>query len=202
MKHDENIRNLVELQPDYIGFIFYAKSKRFVGEDFNESFVNQIPENIQKVGVFVDADIEYVMQKVEKYKLDLVQLHGKESVDYCKVLKSKNVSITKFFPVSTHFDFSVVNNYKPYCNYFLFDTSTEGYGGSGVKFDWHILEKYDNDIPFFLSGGIDSYDLPKIKSLTNLNIHAIDINSRFEIEAGLKDIQKVKDFIIQLRNNG
>ena len=195
MREINNIQDLVNLNPDYIGFIFYPKSKRFVGENIDAKIIASIPKTIAKVGVFVNETIENVAKTINLSELSLVQIHGDESAEYCKELKSKiNVPITKAFQVDVNFDFSILEEYKPYCDYFLFDTKTENYGGSGMRFDWNILQKYDNEKPLFLSGGIDLEHIQDIVNLKNLNIHALDINSKFEIEPGLKDIGKIKIF--------
>ena len=195
MRNIENVKELVRINPDYIGFIFYPDSKRFVGDNPDISLFNSIPENIKKVGVFVNYTKDSIIENTDKYKLDLVQLHGNESSEFCKELKSQiDAKIIKAFSVDEKFDFQTLNEYKSVCDYFLFDTKTESYGGSGKQFDWNILTKYDNEIPFILSGGIDLEHSKKIRELKNLNIHAIDINSRFEIEPGIKNIDKIKQF--------
>lgn len=195
MRDIENVKELIGIKPDYIGFIFYPKSKRFVGVNPDISLFNSIPKNIEKVGVFVNYTKDSIIENTEKYKLDLVQLHGNESAEFCKELKSQiSAKIIKAFSIDKDFDFKTLNEYKQVCDYFLFDTKTEFYGGSGQQFDWNILNKYDNEIPFFLSGGIDLEHAAKIKKLKHLNIHAIDINSRFETEPGIKNIDKIKQF--------
>jgi phosphoribosylanthranilate isomerase len=193
MKYPDNIRKLSELKPDFIGFIFYDQSKRFIGDGLNISKLN-VDESIEKVGVFVNASIKYILEKLKKYSLDLVQLHGNESPEFCKELQQQSIKISKAFQVDENFDFSELASYYDVCDYFLFDTKTKLYGGSGKKFNWQVLEKYDNKKPFFLSGGIALDDIAEIKKLKNLNIYAIDINSKFEIEPGLKDIEKIKQF--------
>ena len=193
MKYPDNIRKLSELKPDFIGFIFYDKSKRFIGDRLNINKLN-IDETIEKVGVFVNASIKYILDEVQKYGLNLVQLHGNESPEFCNELQQQNIKISKAFQVGEDFDFSELANYQAVCDYFLFDTKTTLYGGSGKKFNWQILEKYDNRKPFFLSGGIGLEDIGEIRKLKNLNIYAIDINSKFEIEPGVKDIEKIRKF--------
>lgn len=193
MKHLKNIEALVKSKPDFIGFIFYEKSKRFVGDELDISKLNT-PKSIRKVGVFVNSSIEYILENFKKNKLDLVQLHGNESPEFCNKLYKKDIKISKAFQIDEDFDFSALEAYHGVCDYFLFDTKTKLYGGSGKKFNWQVLERYDNKKPFFLSGGIDLEDTGAIKSLKKLNIYAIDINSKFEIGPGLKDIEKIKQF--------
>jgi phosphoribosylanthranilate isomerase len=173
-----------------MGFIFYAQSPRYVGTDFQ---MPEIPYPIKKVGVFVNEKSQVIISKVEKYKLDSVQLHGQESEEFCKNL-SKDVQLIKAFGVDEDFDFSTIEKYSPFCDYFLFDTKTAGHGGSGSKFDWAILERYKGQKPFFLSGGIGLEDVAGIRHLTKSGhkMHAIDVNSKFEPAPGLKDIHKLQ----------
>jgi len=194
MKHSDNINEVVVLAPDYIGFIFYPKSKRYVGEQLDEQLVKSL-RKIKKVGVFVNATLEEIVEKVKRYGLNYAQLHGDESAEFCKQIKGKGISVIKAFQVDEAFDFKLLNAYKPYCEFFLFDTKSQGYGGAGKSFDWNILKKYDNEIPFFLGGGVGLENVNEIKKLSGLNIHALDINSRFETEPALKDVQKIKEFI-------
>lgn len=198
MRDSENIKSLLRLRPDYVGFIFYEKSKRFVGTPINREVLNAFPKMTQKVGVFVNAELAYMEQQIERYGLDMVQLHGAESPETCRVLKSR-VKVIKVFSVGTAFDFKKTAAYKPHCDYFLFDTKCKNYGGSGVTFNWDILNAYDNEIPFFLSGGVSLDNFEKVEELTHLNIHAVDVNSRFEIQPALKDISKVKRLIEKIR---
>jgi phosphoribosylanthranilate isomerase len=196
MRDTENITHLLALQPDYMGFIFYEKSKRFVGEDLNEDLLKSFPMNTKKVGVFVNAQPAYILEKVRKYQLDFVQLHGEESPDFCKNLRLKGVNVIKAFSVDENFNFSQLNNFKPWCDYFLFDTKGEQKGGNGIAFNWEILNRYDNEKPFFLAGGIDLENADEAFSLSEkYKIHAVDVNSKFEIEPALKDIEKLRELI-------
>jgi phosphoribosylanthranilate isomerase len=199
MKEPNNIAKVVNLGVDYIGFIFYEKSPRFVQDNFclSESMLNAT--QVKKVGVFVNSSLEIIEEKVVKYHLDLVQLHGEEDADFCGGLKEKLVSLgkvglIKVFSIGESFDFRQLDTYKPYVDYFLFDTKGTNLGGNGITFDWNILKGYEHKVPFFLSGGIDMQHVENIKRLTHLPIHAIDINSRFEIIPGLKDVEKIKKF--------
>ena len=194
MKNPDNIEHLAVLKPDYIGFIFYEKSKRFIGNNLHIKDLHIDPA-IKKVGVFVNASYDYILNNIRKHALDLVQLHGDETPEFCNFLYKKGIKISKAFQIHEDFDFTKLNDYQTVCDYFLFDTKTKNYGGSGRKFDWDILKRYDNKKPFFLSGGIDLQDVESIKKLSEMNIHAIDINSKFEIEPGFKDIGKVGMFM-------
>jgi len=181
MKYVDNIRDVAKLSPDFMGFIFYSKSKRYVGEEF---VMPEINSEVKKVGVFVNEAIENILSKVKKHKLDYVQLHGNESSEYCTSLK--NIKIIKAFGVNEDFDFDELKTYESVCEYFLFDTKSDFHGGSGLSFDKNILKKYNSVIPYFLSGGIDSVNIGEIKPF------AIDVNSKFEIMPGFKDINKIK----------
>ena len=186
MKYLENIVEISKLEPDYLGFIFWKNSKRYF-----DASLPALPESIQKVGVFVDASYEEIAEKIRFYKLDVVQLHGLESVEFCRRLKNENVKIIKAFSLSPDFDFEVLRNYEAVCDYFLFDTKGKLPGGNGQTFDWDLLKKYTLQKPIFLSGGIGLEEIPLIKAL-DLPVFAIDMNSKLELEPGLKDIKKCK----------
>jgi phosphoribosylanthranilate isomerase len=198
MKYPDNILEVSQLLPDYMGFIFWEKSSRFFDGE-----IPNLPKSIQKVGVFVNAPLDEIVSKIEKYDLNLVQLHGNESVAFCldlkheiEKLKQTPIEIIKVFSILDDFDFSVLKEYEAVCDYFLFDTKGKLPGGNGTVFDWKVLEKYSSTKPFFLSGGIGIEEIASVKQLlkTNLPIHAIDINSKFEIEPGLKNKQLLEEF--------
>jgi phosphoribosylanthranilate isomerase len=204
MKEPSNIIEVVNLGIDYIGFIFYEKSPRFVQDDFllpKDLTINAL--KTKKVGVFVNHSLETIIEKIIKYRLDLVQLHGSETAEFCHHLRIRlasldsfmsQVEIIKVFSIGESFDFKQLEAYKSCINYFLFDTKGTNLGGNGVTFDWNILKSYKHEVPFFLSGGIDVQHVPEIKQLSSLPIHALDINSRFEVSAGFKNIEKIKKF--------
>ena len=196
MRDEQNIAELCKLPINYIGFIFFAKSSRFVGEEFDTLITKLIPSHIKKVGVFVNASEKYINSKIKAYNLDAIQLHGNESLEFCKSFSNKNVEIIKAFGIDESFDFGTLTEYELVCNYFLFDTKVSSHGGSGQKFDWNILKAYNCSKPFFISGGITIDDLNSINSLsTTLPIHCIDINSKFEKSPALKDIESISAFI-------
>ena len=199
MRNPSNIEDLVKLKPDYIGFIFYPKSKRFIGEIIPDEIQALIPVYIQKVGVFVDEPFDNLLEKFRTNKLDMIQLHGSELPGYCERLKKLDIPVIKVFGITSDFDFQTVRPYNQYCDYFLFDTSGEERGGTGKKFDWATLEKYNEDKPFFLSGGIHPDDVDAINRLPYSKLHGVDINSGFETEPGIKNISVVKAFIGELR---
>ena len=188
MKYSENILEVSQLLPDYIGFIFWKKSSRYF-----DSEIPKINKSIKKVGVFVDATLEEIISKIKKYNLNAIQLHGNESAEFCKKLKQKNIEIIKVFSVNDDFNFSILEPFEKGCDYFLFDTKGKLPGGNGITFNWQILQHYKSTKRFFLSGGIGLEEIENIKNL-NLPIYAIDVNSKFEIEAGLKNIELLKSF--------
>jgi phosphoribosylanthranilate isomerase len=200
MRDESNIRDLVSIHPDYIGFIFYSGSQRFVGDNFDPGILDYIPDSINKVGVFVKADKDYILEKTNIFGLNLIQLHGGESSEFCSELSHNGIPVIKAFSIGEGFNFKSLNPFKPFCRYFMFDTECRTYGGSSRKFDWDKLNQYDNEKPVFLSGGIGPEDADLIKKLDNLNIHAVDINSRFEKEPGLKDISKIAEFLKKIKS--
>ena len=193
MKFIENIEQVSGLYPDYMGFIFYQKSKR----NF-EGVIPKLPKSIKKTGVFVNEYLEIVISLVEEYQLEAIQLHGDETVTYIKQLKTHlpSIEIIKVFGIKDEFNFDVLTPFLPLVDYFLFDTKGKERGGNGVQFDWSVLEAYPYEKPFFLSGGIGLKDVLAIQKIINSNvpIYALDINSKFEIEPGLKNINEVKTF--------
>lgn len=198
MKYQENIAALCSLHPDYMGFIFYEKSPRYVIGEISAVQLKAIDPYIKKVGVFVNASVDEIAASCKIYEIKIVQLHGEESPQICSVLKNKGFQVIKAFSMTDEFDFSTLEPYKKVCDFFLFDTKGNNYGGTGKNFNWDILSRYDNAVPFFLSGGIDVDNIKGLNNLTSLNIHALDINSKFEISPGLKDIEKIKLFKEQL----
>ena len=248
MREPQNIADVAALEVDYIGFIFYEKSPRYLLEYPPELLV-QTPRKARKlsvgtlttakVGVFVNHSIDFILEKVQTFGLDLVQLHGHETAEFCRQLRVVSedidnstvvventrgantnngengdktqtvvsdpvsrfrIKIIKAFSIGDNFDLSQLTDYKPLVDYFLFDTKGKNLGGNGVTFNWEILNHYDQEIPFFLSGGIDIQYVEEIRKLKNLNVHALDINSKFEVSAGVKDVEKIKNFIQLLKD--
>ena len=199
MRDADNIKQLVKLKPDYIGFIFYPESKRYIGDNFNMKVLEKIPPKIKRVGVFVNDLIENVINMADTFGLDYVQLHGDEAPEYCCELQEMNVSVIKAFGMSEDFDFEKVMDYDTCCDYFLFDTMSIQHGGTGMKFNWNLIYNYDFPKPFFLSGGIGLEDIPEIHKIDQTYLYAIDINSKFEIEPGIKDINAISKFISMLK---
>jgi phosphoribosylanthranilate isomerase len=197
MKYQDNITEVAALQPDFFGFIFHEKSPR----NFEDS-IPELPNMIEKVGVFVDEKIEFISRQIEKHQLSIIQLHGHESPEMCKLLKSINLKVIKVFSIKDTFDFSVLTPYENVCDFFLFDTKGKLPGGNGYTFNWNVLKDYPSAKPFFLSGGIGLDQIENLKEFLNSDAskhcYAIDVNSKFEINAGLKNIEKIKEFKKQL----
>ena len=194
MKYPDNILEVGSLLPDYMGFIFWEQSARYFDGE-----MPILPKSIEKTGVFVNASREEITAKVTQYDLQAVQLHGHESVAFCKELKEhfgNAVEIIKVFSVDSAFDFDQLKPFETVCDYFLFDTKGKLPGGNGTTFDWKVLENYSSKKPFFLSGGIglDEIDLVNEILKTDLPIFAIDLNSKFEIEPGLKNTKLLSSF--------
>jgi phosphoribosylanthranilate isomerase len=198
MKYSENIEELLLLQPDYVGFIFYEKSPRFITTQW-AVFSSVFPKGTRKVGVFVDETAEGILQKATELGLEMVQLHGHESPELCMEVKETGLMVMKAFRVGEDFDFTQLEHYAYSCDYFLFDASGANPGGNGVRFNWEVLQNYTLDVPFFLSGGIDLEHVEEIKALQLPHLHGIDLNSKFEIQPGLKDISRLKLFIEDIK---
>lgn len=196
MKFTENRQEVEKLNVDFMGFIFYGPSKRFVGETPEPGLFNT---EKPKVGVFVDENAFEILALSRNLGFEWVQLHGKENPKTCQLLKRQGLKIIKAFSVDENFDFENTLPYEKVANYFLFDTKTENHGGSGQKFNWSILDKYDGHIPFFLSGGIGPEDAESILEINHPKLTGVDVNSGFEDEPGLKNMEKLEKFIIEIK---
>ena len=207
MKYPENIAEVAALQPDYLGFIFWEPSPRYFSGD-----IPPLPETVMKVGVFVDAPLSSVVEKVRVYELDLIQLHGRETAAFCKSLRKelekmgtnkedtfKEVGIVKAMAVGSDFNFEDLNTYRDVVDYFLFDSKGPLPGGNGFGFNWELLRDYSLDTPFFLSGGIGLHEVENLNNFLKTPVaekcHAIDVNSAFEQKPGLKDARTLQLFI-------
>lgn len=188
MRDQQNIAELIKLKPDFIGHIFYEKSPRLIHEDY----FGKIPNSIKRIGVFVNESEVKILEIAKAYKLEFIQLHGNETVEFAKGLKAKGIKIIKVLSVQSEMPMEQIKSFEPCVDYFLFDTKTPDFGGSGKKFDWSILKQYNSTVPFFLSGGIDLDDIQVIKKMNIERLFAIDVNSRFEVSLGLKDIKKLE----------
>lgn len=200
MQH--NIEEVATLAPDYLGFIFYKDSDR----NF-ENIIPKLNDSIKKVGVFVNASAETILTRMEHHQLDVIQLHGDESPAFCELVRRKiletaksKIDLWKVFSIDDTFQFEHINEYNNAVDKYLFDTKTMLRGGSGQRFDWSLLQGYRSEKPVILSGGIGPEHVGEIKSISasDFPLYAIDLNSRFEVEAGLKDVDKLKFFINEL----
>jgi phosphoribosylanthranilate isomerase len=186
----ENIKAVTALRPDYMGFIFYGPSPRFVS-DLPAEVLDNIPPYIEKAAVFVNEKAETINALIHKYNFDIIQLHGSESVEFCASFKNK-VTVFKAFGISGDFDFEQLKDYADSVDFFLFDAKTEIYGGSGNTFDWTVLDKYKLNVPFFLSGGISPDNLEDVKNIDHPQFYGIDLNSKFETAPGIKNIEQLE----------
>ncbi|WP_257669044.1 phosphoribosylanthranilate isomerase [Parapedobacter tibetensis] len=193
LKYPENIRDILALQPDYIGFIFHPTSKRFI-EQLDAEWVAQL-QGVKKTGVFVNDDIHKVTSSLNQYRFQAVQLHGNEPPAYCAALKDLGVETIKAFGIDNMFNWAQLADYEDVVNYYMFDTQTQKYGGSGKSFDWKLLREYPSDKPFFLSGGISADNIRQALQLNDHRLYALDLNSKFETEPGMKDIELLKKTI-------
>ena len=200
MRDPDNISGVVEALPDFLGFIFYSQSARFVGEEFSAEQLENIPSIIQKAGVFVNELPEKVIEICRRLNLQAAQLHGNESPEDCRQIKMAGLTVFKAFSVDDSFSFDRLTVYSNACDYFLFDTKGHLPGGTGQKFNWYLLKNYEGTIPFFLSGGIGPDDLEAIRNFEHPRWRGIDINSSFELAPALKDVEKVHKFIREIRN--
>lgn len=195
------LRKLDELDIDYAGMIFYPQSPRYVLKKLSGKEVKDLDLSLTKVGVFVNASEEEIMQQIEDFGLDLVQLHGDETASFCNRI-SDHIKVMKAFRISdleTNIDW-LVKEYDEVCDYYLFDKGSAGlYGGTGEKFNWNLLEKSNIGKPFFLSGGILAEDAAALKKFHHPFFYGVDVNSRFETEPGIKDIKLIKEFVKELK---
>lgn len=199
MREAENIRQVEALGIDWMGFIFYPRSPRFVGETFIEATSEQ---PVRRVGVFVNASPEEMIETARKYKLDYLQLHGNESADDCYALQKRGFALIKAFSIATEEDLEKTADYEGRVDYFLFDTKCSGYGGSGKQFDWSVLAAYQGSTPFLLSGGIRPESLEALRHFHHPLLAGLDLNSGFETEPGMKDVAKLKGFVGEARKLG
>ncbi|MDR1698963.1 MAG: phosphoribosylanthranilate isomerase [Prevotellaceae bacterium] len=193
MKHSENIRAVAALQPDLMGFIFYEKSPRHAG-NVDKKTLAEMPEGIRKVAVFVGEPTEIMRSIAKTYGIETLQLHGNETPLQCLQLQGEDFTIIKAFPIAEAEDFKATEEYEGCCDYFLFDTKTPQHGGSGKQFDWSLLEYYKGETPFLLSGGIGLEEVEMLQQITHPKLAGFDVNSRFEIEPGLKNTELLEKF--------
>lgn len=194
MREADNIRAVEQLGVDMIGFIFYPKSPRCLCE-----LPDYLPVNALRVGVFVNENKQTIETYADRFGLDYVQLHGNESPEYCQSLRTGGMKIIKAFSIAHAKDLQHVHKYEAACDYLLFDTKTEQFGGSGNQFDWNLLHAYNGRTPFLLSGGINLYSAKALKAFHHPCLAGFDINSRFESAPGQKDTDRINQFLQELK---
>lgn len=215
LKDADNMRGVAEAGADWLGMIFWDKSPRCVDmqriptglmPDRSGSIGSSPIGKCKRVGVFVDATPQYIITRVVQFGLDAIQLHGHETPTMIRNLRAtlvpdllQSITIIKAISISQKEDMERCRDYEDAVDLFLFDTKCKCVGGSGESFDWSIIDDYDYSKPFILSGGIGPDDAPKIKALNHPQMIGIDVNSRFEVSPGIKDIDNVKSFIHAMR---
>lgn len=199
MREPGNIAAVASLHPDMMGFIFYPLSPRYAGNLLPEA-VQALPPDIQKTGVFVNEDEAVLFDRVERYGIDVIQLHGTESPDFCRKCRDRGFRVVKAVGIAGAEDFGVCDAYTGCCDMLLFDTKSRKHGGTGQAFDWELLKSYRGELPFLLSGGIGAADVSRIQALPQERLAGIDLNSRFETAPGIKDYELLAAFIEELRS--
>ena len=206
MREPDNIAAVNGLGVDYLGLIFHPASPRFAGQPSLGEWIGANEDlftDTELVGVFVNAEVDYVLNTVHDYHLDWVQLHGDESAGYCQELKLlwsvntlRKASICKAFSVTPDFDFNQTNAYVDSCSLFVFDTGGQALpGGTGKQWDWSRLEEYQGPVPFLLSGGIGPEEVAALRRLDHPQLRGVDVNSRFESEPGIKEVERLRGFV-------
>jgi len=199
MKDPANLEQVCGLAPDFVGYILFRGSKRYIGDHPDPALFSIPGTHTGRVGVFVNESIEEVRKWALSGRIDHVQLHGNESPDYCDSLLIEGVRVIKFLDPLRHLGEETVSEYREKVSYLLFDTPSEGYGGSGRKFSWDLLQQYNQSVPFLLSGGIGPGDEPLIAGIRHPQLTGVDLNSGFETEPGVKDVGLLETFIQTIR---
>ena len=193
MRYEDNIQLIASIHPDYMGFIFFEGSSRHVSAS-----TPTLPLTIKKVGVFVNASYDSIVEKINTHNLQAVQLHGEETAEFCKSLQVLNIEVIKVFSIKNEFNFDVLSPYETACDYYLFDTKGPLAGGNGYCFDWSVLELYPSTKPYFLSGGIGLENVDQLQafktSVAATYCYAIDVNSKFEVAPAKKDKKSLEKF--------
>ena len=199
MKNVQNLEDICLLEPDYVGFIFVEQSPRFVGRNPDPALFRIPGKGIRRIGVFVDASEKYIREQLDQDRIDGLQLHGSESPQFCCKLRQEGITVIKALPSASLREKEALVQWKDAVDHLLIDSPSKGQGGSGHKFDWSLLEKVAIAQPFFLSGGIAPGDAGSIRTLQHPLLYGVDVNSGFEQKPGLKDVEKLRHFIKELR---
>ncbi|RZK15854.1 MAG: phosphoribosylanthranilate isomerase [Hymenobacter sp.] len=198
MREAGNLWAIADFLPDFLGFIFYKKSARYMGDTLDPNELRGLPQTICKVGVFVDEPLANLQTINCKYTLDYVQLHGAETPAYCQQARAAGLRLIKAFAVGDTFDFSTLTAYEASCDFFLFDTKGALPGGNGTAFDWQILAGYAGTTPFLLSGGLGPDNLSALLDFHHPQLVGFDFNSHLETAPGVKDIATTRTLLQQL----
>lgn len=196
MKDLDNMLDLIKLPIDYMGLIFYEKSKRYVSA-LDAHFIKAI-QGIKKIGVFVNANEDEILQKITDYGLSGIQLHGQEDPNFCQRLKSQDILVIKSFGIDENFDWQSLAAYESAVDYFLFDTKTISHGGSGIQFDWDLLKNYQLKKPYFLSGGLSAENITDVSHISDPRLYGLDLNSKFEFKSGIKNVELLEQTLKNL----
>lgn len=199
IRYPGNLREILSVSPDLLGFIFYSGSPRYVGGSLSASDLKEVPPGIKKVGVFADEKPDRIIKTVKLFMLDMVQLHGDESPAVCNAVKLAGVDVIKAFRIRDDFDFENTTPYSGSCKYLLFDSGGKSPGGNGIRFNWEKLRGYKGETPFFLSGGIKPESVPDLNAFYHRSMTGIDLNSGFETEPGKKEVPLLREFIKTIR---
>ena len=195
MRDPGNIAAVAASKPDYLGFIFYNKSPRYIRDPGILFETINLPDSIKKVGVYVNENEAKIKSDIERFSLNMIQLHGNEDVTFCKKISESNVEVMKVFSIGNNFDFKVMRPYVESVDFFLFDTKGKYPGGNSSTFDWEIIKKYPYEVPFFLSGGIGVENIDQVRGISHTSLYGIDVNSRLELAPGVKDPLLLEKFI-------
>ncbi|MET4108029.1 phosphoribosylanthranilate isomerase [Hymenobacter sp. UYP22] len=200
MREAANIAALATLEPDFLGFIFYPKSSRFAGAHLTPESLAHLPASIRKVGVFVDAPVADILARTTELGLNMVQLHGAETPAECQALKAVGLTVIKAIAVGEQLDQTALLPYIGHVDYFLFDTAGSQPGGNGTAFNWALLEQYNLPVPYFLAGGLELAQADALRNLRLPGLFALDLNSKFELAPGLKDVAKLRQMFTTIRS--
>ena len=195
------MRAIGKTDPDLMGFIFYPGSPRFMASHLTPEDLDMLPFDIIRTGVFVNESIDEIIRIAKAYKLLAVQLHGSETPETCEILSNEGLQVLKAFSITDDFDFELTSAYSSSCRFFIFDSPGKGHGGNGIPFNWEKLQSYHGETEFLLSGGIQAEDIVELKALKHPKLAGFDINSKFEIQPGEKDVKKVRRFINTIRSS-
>lgn len=199
MREAANILAIADFNPDFLGFIFYDKSPRYVADTLSTEVLRGLPATVAKVGVFVDAPLPELLTIATQYSLDYVQLHGHETPAYCQAVRAQRLQVIKAFSVDEQFDFSTLAAYEPGCEFFLFDTKGARRGGNGRSFDWRVLANYQGPTPFLLSGGLGPANTDQLLRFHHPRLAGYDFNSLLEISPGFKNVEVIGQLLTRLR---